>query len=66
MRNETNENPKVIKAADPNYWLAIIDGQRIGGFRSEDDAWRFIRAFAGGDVYTMNGCLVIVPHEKIR
>jgi hypothetical protein len=66
MRNETNENSTIVKDADPNYWLAIIDGQRIGGFRSEDDAWRFIRAFTGGDVYTMNRWLVIVPHEKIR
>ena len=35
--------PRVYATADPNYWMVIRpDGERVGGFKSEADAWRYI------------------------
>ena len=51
----TNENPEevsVTKDADPNCWLAIINGDRFSGFRSERAAQWFVRAFCHGEYTT--------------
>ena len=38
-----SDEPRVVRDADPNYWTVIRpDGERVGGFKSEADAWRHI------------------------
>jgi hypothetical protein len=38
-----SDEPRVVRDADPNYWMVIRpDGERVGGFKSEADAWRHI------------------------
>ena len=35
--------PRVVHDADPNYRMVIRpDGERVVGFKSEADAWRYI------------------------
>lgn len=45
-------DPKVIKDKDGDRWTAIVDGDRFGGFGSEEAAQRFVRRFAYGDLTT--------------
>ena len=38
-----SDEPLVVRDADPNYWMVIRpDGERVGGFKSDADAWRHI------------------------
>jgi hypothetical protein len=47
------ENPKDVSIVkDGDRWVAIIDSVRFGGFRSEEAARRFVRAFCYGEYST--------------
>jgi hypothetical protein len=47
------ENPKDVSIIkDGDRWVAIINSVRFGGFRSEEAAQRFVRAFCHGEYST--------------
>lgn len=42
MSKKLNE-PKVVRDGDQIHWLVIrSDDERVGGFKSQADAWRYI------------------------
>jgi hypothetical protein len=37
------KEPRVVRDADQIHWLIVRhDGERIGGFKSEAEAWRYV------------------------
>jgi hypothetical protein len=44
MTDDTDTAARFVdRDNDPKYWIAIIGGKKIGGFRSEAEARKFVR-----------------------